>query len=1050
MTVDFNSTLILGETNMLSVKEEDIDRITEVFYNLTKGKTPADIKLPEDYPDNEIKQLVEYVNRFLEDYRTNSEFALNLGKGVVDAELPRNKTSVLQALKSLQSSLHHLTWTTQQIAKGDFSHKVSFMGEFSNAFNSMTEQLKHSFKEREQSAQAMEKQIEELAKARRAMLNIMEDLKLSQAGMSALIGALPDVTMIYNREGTYQKVYFRNIETEERGTLEGYEDFEQLIAKNVDEVLPGEIAKKIKSAIKDALELNKTVQIEYNLPTILGNRWYDARFSPMNIEDSEQSLVVSVARDITNIKQLTSDLESNRQRLDLALEASNTGLWEWSPISGQTFQNEQWFRQLGYQAEEFSDNPNPFNAIMHPEDADRVYNKLNKCRTERSDSYESEFRLKAKDGSWKWILSKGKVVLRNSQGEAERFVGVHLDITERKSMEQELYRAKEEAEAATKAKSDFLANMSHEIRTPMNAIMGMTHLALQTDLTPKQQDYMKKTYGAATSLLGLINDILDFSKIEAGKMDMEAVGFHLDDVLDNVSTLISTKAGDKGLALEFQTPSTVPRFLIGDSLRLGQVLINLSNNAVKFTDKGAVTIETSLVEETPEQLILQFTVRDTGIGLTREQIGKLFKSFSQADTSITRKFGGTGLGLTISKRLVEMMNGEIWVESDPGKGSSFIFTAVFGHGNASEITVRSSQQQLDESALRSIQGAQILLVEDNEINQQVAQELLENSGFFVDIAENGLKAVEAVEAKDYDIVLMDIQMPVMDGYQATTKIRQNPEFTSLPILAMSASAMTQDQEDAVSAGMNDHVPKPVQPHQLFSSLLKWIKPGNRPLPEAKLEPASQDALPASELPDQLPGIDFVLGLSRVVGNQSLYLKLLKKFKKNQESVIAEIKTELQNGELKTAERLAHTVKGVSGNIGAMDLHAAAIVLEAGIKEHGASLADNLISATQNQLDIVLNSIEKLTEENDNSLPKGEEAASELDMAKIGPILKDLENRIENDDTDAADVLEKLRPLIKDHEMMKKLDAVEEALSDYDFEDAMEHFQSLHQFLTPEE
>lgn len=282
----------------------------------------------------------------------------------------------------------------------------------------------------------------------------------------------------------------------------------------------------------------------------------------------------------------------------------------------------------------------------------------------------------------------------------------------RNRAEEETIRLLEETQAArkiaveaTKAKSDFLANMSHEIRTPMNAIMGMTHLALQTDLTIKQQDYLKKTHTAATSLLGLINDILDFSKIEAGKMDMESVDFLLDDVMDNVSTLISIKAEDKGLGLAFKTTPSVPRYLVGDPLRLGQILINLANNAVKFTEKGEITVETVLIEETEESFTLQFAVRDTGIGLTKEQIGKLFKSFSQADSSTTRKFGGTGLGLTISKRLVEMMNGRIWIESEAGKGSSFIFTASFGHGNEAEIAAGSLQKGFDQESLKSIQDS---------------------------------------------------------------------------------------------------------------------------------------------------------------------------------------------------------------------------------------------------------------------------------------------------------------------------------------------------------
>ncbi|MBT4286785.1 MAG: transporter substrate-binding domain-containing protein, partial [Deltaproteobacteria bacterium] len=725
--------------------------------------------------------------------------------------------------------------------------------------------------------------------------------------------------------------------------------------------------------------LTKTYEAEFRFRAKDGSwKWIFSKGQAVERgADGHPTQLTGAHLDITERKKAESELLNLQQTLNIALEASNTGIWKMNPITNEAlYYGDQWFRQLGYSPDDFTPKQDVFDLLLHPDDKEIVNKSLEDHFSGRNDIYQAEFRFKAKNGSWKWIQSKGQVVGQNDDSIATLMTGVHLDITERKLAEEktrilleetqkgnaeleiinkigqgltgeldlnklinfagdELYKffdpftlfialydkeeglihfpyyilegkrtereplkygqgltsivlkrltpliintveegiehgatntsgseesflgvpilagdtpigvlsiqhpeknrytpedvrvvstltanlgmaiekarlhaktqeAMEAAEAATKSKSEFLANMSHEIRTPMNAIMGMTHLALQTDLTEKQQDYLKKTHRSATSLLGLINDILDFSKIEAGKMDMEAADFHLDDVLDNVSTLISIKAEKIGLSLKFQTPPEIPRFLKGDSLRLGQILINLSNNAVKFTAKGAVTIETKLVEETAEKFILQFAVKDTGIGLTKKQIGKLFKSFSQADSSTTRKFGGTGLGLTISKRLVEMMNGKIWVESEPGKGSSFIFTAEFGHGNEAEITARSSQKGFDKEALKSIQGARILLVEDNEINQQVAREMLEQAGFVIVIAEDGKQAVDAVEKEPYDIVLMDIQMPVMDGYEATETIKKKPQFRDLPILAMSASAMTQDQENAIVAGMNGH------------------------------------------------------------------------------------------------------------------------------------------------------------------------------------------------------------------------------------------------------
>ena len=1011
------------------------------------------------------------------------------------------------------------------------------------------------------------------------------DLRDSQARMSALIGALPDVTIVYDEKGFYRDVYSGGVENNELGVLDGYEDFKELLGQSINDILPAPVAKQVQEAIDSALASGQTEHIEYMLPTDIGDRWYDARFSPMlsegHREDSRH--IVSVARDISDIKNLSREVETSRERLDLALESSNTGLWDWSPITGQLFQNEQWFRQLEYHSDEFK-GQDPLRALLHPDDAKRFDAQMNKHLSGETDFYENEFRLKAKDGSWKWIQSKGKAISRTSSKEAVRIVGVHLDISERKKSEEELKRAKLEAEQATQAKSDFLANMSHEIRTPMNAIMGMTHLALQTELTTKQEDYLNKVHSSAKSLLGIINDILDFSKIEAGKLDIEAIDFDLNGVLDNVSTLISMKAHDKGLELLFHTNRDVPLFLRGDPLRIGQVLINLANNAVKFTGDGEIVVATELIQQTADQITLQFTVRDTGIGLTEEQIGKLFKSFSQADSSTTRKYGGTGLGLTISKRLVEMMGGNIWVESEAGKGSSFIFTVVFGYAlekpkkstidlaelegmrvlvvddNKTSQTIfedlleslsfkvslaatgeeaieqlqaagepyqlvlmdwqmpgmggiKASEQikthlnlphtpkiilatsysreealkhtqnvELDGflmkpvnpsmlldsimevfgkavarhsknneaiEGLDDIRGARILLVEDNEINQQVALELLEKEGFLVEIANDGQEGVDQVKAAAYDVVLMDVQMPVMGGYEATETIRKDPEFENLPILAMTANAMAVDIADALKAGMNDHIAKPIEPKKLFSTLVQWVQPGNRQLPAGFSETALNNEAAATQIelpPAELPGLDVTLGLSRVGDNSKLYRKLLHKFSQNQSGTFEEIKTALSQSDLALAERLAHTVKGVSGNIGAMDLHIAAKELEAGIKQHKASVAVELIATAQNQLDIVLRSIGTLTETT-STVSSGTDASSPaMDMDKIAPLFEELKGLIEDDDTDALSILEKLRPLVSDDELPGILNSVEEALNDYDFEEALEHIQRVNSLL----
>ncbi|MBT3272736.1 MAG: response regulator, partial [Spirochaetales bacterium] len=695
------------------------------------------------------------------------------------------------------------------------------------------------------------------------------------------------------------------------------------------------------------------------------------------------------------------------------------------------------------------------------------------------------------------------------------------DVTVRKEREIELAEAKATAEAATKAKGDFLANMSHEIRTPMNAIIGLDSLLGRTEMNPKQKDYVEKIGKSAKNLLGIINDILDFSKIEAGKMDIETTNFSLNDVLENLSSMIGDKASDKEIELIFNQNMDVPPNLAGDPLRLGQILLNLANNAIKFTEKGEIEVSTKLVSKDEKETMLRFEVRDTGIGLTPEQRGKLFQSFSQADTSTSRKYGGTGLGLTISKRLSEMMGGEIGVDSIYGEGSTFYFTAKFGIGEAKikqiapedlkglrvlvvddnetardvlsaylrdfafsvntvatgELAIRELTQakaaegidydlvlmdyqmpgmngietskrirkslenietpkiimvtsfgredimrQADKVGLdgflikpvspsmmfdtimetfgkgagimdkrdkkfdkkpegfEKIVGAKLLLAEDNEINQQVAVESLEQEGFTVDVANNGQEVLDMLK-KGYDLILMDLQMPVMDGYEATRVIRREEIHKGIPIVAMTADAMTGVRERVIETGMNDYVTKPFDPAELWTALVKWIEPGERVRPEASV-PNRGPAETGVEIPE-IEGLNIPTGLTRVGGNRRLYRDLLVKFIRDFARSTAEIKKHLAEDDLATAERIAHTVKGASGNLGADDLQQKATTLDAALKKEKLAEDDTIIEEYEETLKALVTAIEDADLKSDEEAVQSTEGKiSEEDLSRL--------------------------------------------------------------------
>jgi len=494
--------------------------------------------------------------------------------------------------------------------------------------------------------------------------------------------------------------------------------------------------------------------------------------------------------------------------------------------------------------------------------------------------------------------------------------------------------AKEMVEQANRTKSEFLANINHEIRTPMNAIMGFTQLALNTALSNKQRSYLTRVHSSSQSLLEIITALLDLSKIEASKLSMKPVNFCLDDVLNYLSNLLKVKIEEKGLALRITIEKNVPRYLVGDSLRLRQILLHLITNAIKFTEKGYIVIKVKLIATKNEQVNLHFSVKDTGIGISKKIIPYLFDAFTQVDGSSTRKFGGSGLGLAICEPLTKMMGGEIWVKSQPGKGSTFNFNVVLSlqveppNDVQCFCETKTSNSVLHEeidttTTAKNIKGKRILLVEDNRINQQMTKKMIECQDLVVDIADSGKKAVAMVAETDFDAVLMDVQMPGMNGYEATQLIRKKNQHNKLPVIAMTANAMSGDREKCLAAGMDDYIAKPINMEQLFATLEKWItqKKGNVIQVKSPTFETDNETLPDETLlPDKLPGIDVSDGIKKLLGNRQLYLELLQEFYHDYQDAAERMKNLLEEGDSETAKRFIHSLKGISGNLSINSLY----------------------------------------------------------------------------------------------------------------------------------
>ncbi|MEE8592146.1 MAG: PAS domain-containing protein, partial [Spirochaetia bacterium] len=531
--------------------------------------------------------------------------------------------------------------------------------------------------------------------------------------------------------------------------------------------------------------------------------------------------------DISERKASEKRLQESEARLEAVTRGANLGMWDYFPQKGETFANQTLGTMLGYDPREILETASKWSRVskgieiwsdlIHPDDLAAASELFMQHLQGETDFFRAEFRMRCADGSWKWILDAGQVVERDSEGRARRMTGIHADIDELKKLQKELEMAKDTAEKATKAKSDFLANMSHEIRTPLNAIIGLSHLAMQTELNPKQRNYIKKTSRSAESLLGIINDILDFSKIEADKLEVEHIDFRLEEVFDHLANLVDLKAEEKRLELIFDLPPSLPTALIGDPLRLGQILVNLGSNAVKFTEQGEVVIGVETVEQDDKEIKLHFTVRDTGVGMSPEQQRKLFRSFSQADTSTTRRYGGTGLGLVISKKLTELMGGDIWCESEEGVGSTFHFTAQLSK-QPDKISSRFRMVLPDLRAFR------VLVVDDNSSAREILGSILASFGLRVDQAGSGEAALALLEeANDYDpykMVIMDWMMPGMDGIETIRAIQSEPRLTEVPtVMMITAYGRKELSQSAAGINISSFLKKPVIPSTLLEAIM---------------------------------------------------------------------------------------------------------------------------------------------------------------------------------------------------------------------------------------
>ena len=657
----------------------------------------------------------------------------------------------------------------------------------------------------------------------------------------------------------------------------------------------------------------------------------------------------------------------------------------------------------------------------------------------QGDVWHGEVCNRKKNGGLYWV-SATIVPLLGSNGMVEQYIAIRTDITHQKQIEQSLEVAKNAAEQANVAKSQFLANMSHEIRTPMNAILGILQLLQRTTLTPEQQDYAGKTEGAARSLLGLLNDILDFSKAEAGKMALDHRPFALDQVLRDISVILASNLGDKPVRLTLDVAPDVPLGLMGDDMRLSQILVNLGGNAIKFTEAGEVLLQVRLRESNATHATLEFLVRDTGIGIDPQHLEHIFDGFSQAESSTTRRFGGTGLGLAICQQLVHLMGGDLQVQSTPGQGSSFFFSVSLPITGLATPQKQQAATALGKKLPR-LTGMRLLVVEDNKINQMVAKGLLSQEGAIITLAENGALGVEAVANTQplFHAVLMDLQMPVMDGFEATRKIRHELAQTALPIIAMTANVMAADREACLQAGMNDHVGKPFELDHLIAVL-------NKHTGFAAPEPSGAQVTAPEQTDHPAGDLDIDDALARMGGDARMLANVLQSFAREVVQAPQQLLDQLTAGKHQRAAGLLHSLKGMASTVGARHLAAVAARLEQWVKagappqEQDAKL-DSLRLAIQALSATMAPVLHAYEAEHNQTAQAAAEDGSALDRVQLRQALIELTGLLKTSDLQALKAHACLEQVFG-HHLSQELKPLKDAMALMDFADAMVHCADL--------